>query len=101
MVAVPLPSASPEEPNVEEPAKKKRKIDKEGRSKRTQHQPPPSISQNTGGKRVRYKYSAEGHKQGDVEDKKDQKSTRGKGKFAGREKQARQANDGPGLQIFD
>ena len=50
---------------------------------------------------MRYKYSAEGHKRREVKDNKDNKSTRGKGKFAGCEKQASQANDGPGLQIFD
>lgn len=50
---------------------------------------------------MRYKYSAEGHKRGEMKSKKDKKSTRGKGKFAGRKEKAGPVDNGPGLQIFD
>ncbi|KIM84341.1 hypothetical protein PILCRDRAFT_818689 [Piloderma croceum F 1598] len=88
---------SPDKAQVEEPAKKKRKLDQEEISKRTQHQPPPSPPRGDQKRKSEHKHklSAEGHKRGKLIGKKDKR------KLKGERKQKRHSRDDSVLKIID
>jgi len=89
------PSKPLDKSNIEEPAKKKRKLDQEEKSKRKQHQPPPSGAKDHRAK-GKIKLSAAGHLRGKVGGG---KMARGK-KPKGEHKQKHQS-EGEMLKIFD
>jgi hypothetical protein len=88
---------SPDKAQVEEPTKKKRKLDQERISKRTQYQPPPSLPRGDQKRESEHKYklSAEGHKRGKLVGKKE------KLKSKGERKQKRHSRDDSVLKIID
>ena len=88
---------SPDKAQVEEHTKKKRKLDQEVISKRTQHQPPPSLPRDGQKQKSEYKHilSAEGHKRGKLIGKKD------KLRLKGERKQKYHDRDDSVLKIID
>jgi hypothetical protein len=81
---------------VEEPAKKKRKLDQEEISKRTQHQP-PSLPRGDQKRKSEHKHKlpAEGHERGKLAGKKN------KPKPKGERKQKRHSRDDNVFKIID